>query len=36
MNRNELEQQIIGALENNPYCSFSTVENGKPKARYMA
>ncbi|MCG7379282.1 MULTISPECIES: pyridoxamine 5'-phosphate oxidase family protein [Paenibacillus] len=36
MNRTELEQNIVKALENNPFCSFSTVENGKPKSRYMA
>ena len=36
MNQTELEQNIVKALENNPFCSFSTVENGKPKSRYMA
>lgn len=35
-NREQLEQSIIKALEQNPYCSLGTVEGGKPKVRYMA
>jgi len=30
------EQAIIKALENNPFCAFGTVENNKPRVRYMA
>lgn len=36
MNKTDLEQHIIQAIEDNPYCSLATVEGGKPKARYMA
>lgn len=30
------EQAITQALSNNPFCALGTVENNKPKVRYMA
>ncbi|MEW4371167.1 pyridoxamine 5'-phosphate oxidase family protein [Paenibacillus kandeliae] len=30
------EQAIVKALSNNPFCAFGTVEDNKPKVRYMA
>ena len=35
MKRAHLEKKIIEVLEHNHYCSLATVENGKPKCRYM-
>jgi general stress protein 26 len=32
----DLEQRIIGALDKHRFAAFATVENNKPKARYMA
>lgn len=36
MDQAQLEQKIIKALENNKFGSLGTVENDKPKVRYMA
>ena len=36
MDKSQLEQNIIKALDANPYCAFATVEGSKPKVRYMA
>lgn len=37
MDNNELEQNIIKALDDNKFGSFGTIEAGnKPKVRYMA
>ncbi|WP_217560499.1 pyridoxamine 5'-phosphate oxidase family protein [Paenibacillus sp. GbtcB18] len=36
MSNPSLEQQIVSVLDNNEFCSFGTVENGKPRVRYMA
>ena len=34
--KHALEKKIIEVLQDNPYCSFGTVENNRPKVRYMA
>ncbi|WP_020620233.1 pyridoxamine 5'-phosphate oxidase family protein [Paenibacillus daejeonensis] len=31
-----LEKKIVEVLKDNPYCSFGTVEDSRPKVRYMA
>lgn len=36
MDQAKLEHDIIKAIENNKFGSLGTVENGKPKVRYMA
>ncbi|WP_055107743.1 pyridoxamine 5'-phosphate oxidase family protein [Paenibacillus ihumii] len=36
MGQAQLEQNIIQAIEKNKFCAMGTVENGKPKVRYMA
>lgn len=36
LDRSQLEQAIVKALDNNKFCSLGTVEGGKPKVRYMA
>ncbi|MGX4583429.1 pyridoxamine 5'-phosphate oxidase family protein [Paenibacillus chitinolyticus] len=36
MSNPSLEQQIVSVLDNNEFCSFGTVENEKPRVRYMA
>lgn len=36
MNKTAEEQAILTALEGNPFCALGTVENDKPKVRYMA
>ncbi|MDQ0088145.1 general stress protein 26 [Paenibacillus anaericanus] len=36
MDKKDLEVRIIRAIDNNKFCSLATVENGKPKQRYMA
>lgn len=36
MNKSQLEQKIISALDQHKVASFATVEEGKPKQRYMA
>lgn len=36
LTRDQLEQAIIKAIDNNKFGSFGTVEGGKPKVRYMA
>ncbi|MDQ1236931.1 general stress protein 26 [Paenibacillus sp. SORGH_AS306] len=36
MSKTAEEQAILTALEGNPFCALGTVENDKPKVRYMA
>ncbi|MFS0836712.1 pyridoxamine 5'-phosphate oxidase family protein [Paenibacillus sp. 1P03SA] len=36
MSNPSLEQQIVSVLDKNEICSFGTVENEKPRVRYMA
>ncbi|ANF95371.1 pyridoxamine 5'-phosphate oxidase family protein [Paenibacillus bovis] len=36
MSQTSVEQSIVKALEENRFCAFGTVENNKPKVRYMA
>lgn len=36
MEKTLIEQHIAKALDRNPFCTFATVENNKPKLRYMA
>lgn len=36
MSNPTLEQQIVSVLDKNKICSFGTVENEKPRVRYMA
>lgn len=35
MDKSQLEQKIVQALDLNKFCTFATVEGDKPKARYM-
>ncbi|WNQ12185.1 pyridoxamine 5'-phosphate oxidase family protein [Paenibacillus aurantius] len=35
MERNQLEKHISSMLDNTRFCSFATVEGGKPHVRYM-
>ncbi|MFC7680467.1 pyridoxamine 5'-phosphate oxidase family protein [Paenibacillus sp. GCM10028914] len=36
MDKLQLEQKIVKALDQNKFCTFATIEGSKPKARYMA